>query len=102
MIEVGLGHELQRLLLSGDEANVNPLADIFHRLAEDGIIHELEEILLGVGLGHGSECGIFVDVGLEPCRLSESNDAMDFRELHPHSQIHLEISIVEDVLDTIT
>ena len=47
-IEVGLGHELQRLLSGGDQPVIGPLADIFHSLAEDRIIHELEKILFGV------------------------------------------------------
>ena len=42
-IEVGLGHELQRLLSGGDQPVIDPLADIFHILAEDRIIPSLKK-----------------------------------------------------------
>ena len=88
-IEIGLGHELQGLLLGGDEPDVDVLPNIFHCFAEDRIIHELEEVLLGVGLGFGAESSIQIYVVLEPWGLFEPDDPMAFRKLHAHLQIHL-------------
>lgn len=95
-------NELQRLLHVGNQTDIDSLADILHGLAEDRIIHELKEIFLGVGLGNGSELGVFVDLRLKPWGLPKSNDAMDLGELHPPSHIHLEVSILEDVLCVLT
>ena len=70
-------------------------------LAIDRVVHELEELFLHLGLGGGTEIGVLGDVGLEPARLLELDDAMDLRQLHPMLDVELEVEVVGDIVDLV-
>ena len=54
-----------------DKLHVDAVSEVLHRLAEDRVIHELEEVLLEVGSGPPSELGVQGDVWLHPRPLLE-------------------------------
>ena len=67
-------------------------------LTIDRVIHEFEELLLHLGLGCATEIGVLRDVGLEPARLLELDDAVDIRQLHPMLDVELEGEVVGDIV----
>ena len=67
-------------------------------LAVDIVIHEFEELLLHLGLGGGTEICIHCDVGLEPARLLELDDAVDFSQIHPMLDVEFQVEVVSDIV----
>ena len=70
-------------------------------LAIDRVIHEFEELLLHLGLGGGTDIEVLGDVGLEPARLLELDDAVDFIQLHPMLDVEFQVEIVGDIVDLV-
>ena len=78
----------------GLEADVSVLGLILTGLAVDWVIHEFEELFLHLALGGGTEIGVLRDVGLEPARLLELDDAVDLSQLHPILDVEFQVEVV--------
>ena len=70
-------------------------------LAIDRVVHELEELFFHLGLGAGTEIGVLGDVGLEPARLLEINDAVDLCQVHPVLDLEFQGEVVGDIVDIV-
>ena len=70
-------------LLVGHQLDVGSLSLVLHGLAEDGVVHQFEKVLLKLIGGSLALLGVKPDIWLQPCRLEEGDDAMDSRQLHP-------------------
>ena len=84
-------------LVRPDKLHVDAVSEVLHRLAEDGVVHELEEVVLEVGSGPLSELGVQGNVWLHPRPLLELEDFVDFPQPHPKIQVLLEGPVVQDV-----
>jgi len=50
-----------------DQPNIHPVADIFHRLATDAVVHEFEKIFFKLVLRLGTKVRIQLNVWFQPC-----------------------------------
>ena len=89
--------ELLTLFWVDHKANVRVLSLVLARLPVDGVIHQLEELLLHLRLGGGTEIGIIGDVRFEPARLMVLDDAMDLAQLQHMLDIEFEVEVLADV-----
>ena len=80
-----------------DKLHVDAVSEVLHRLAEDRVVHELEEVLLEIGSGLLPELGVQGDVWLHPRPLLELEDFVDFPQPHPKIEVLLEGSVMQDV-----
>src|ERR1043166_3115554 len=80
-----------------DYRDALPLSKVFHSLAKDTIVHELEEVFFKVILCFGSEGCIHLYIWLHPGRLIELNRLINMFQYHSLANIVLEISVVDDI-----
>ena len=90
-----------KLCCVSEEPYVSVLGLILTGLAVDRVVHEFEELFLHLGLGGGTEIGVLGDVRLEPARLLELDDAVDFSQLHPMLDVELQVQVVGDIVDLV-
>ena len=90
-----------KLCCVSKEPYVGVLGLVLTGLAIDRVVHELEELLLHLGLGCGTEIGVLRDVGLEPARLLELDDAVDLCQLHPMLDVEFQVEVVGDIVDLV-
>ena len=83
------------LLVFAHEFDVKALAEVFHRLLEYRVIHQLVQILLEPDGCLSLQLGVHPDVGLHPGSLLESEGTMDLFQTHNHRQEELVIAVVE-------
>jgi len=67
MIKVCFFHAFFQRLLVIDQPNIHPVADVFHRLAKDAVVHEFEKIFLKLVLHLGTKVRIQLNVWFQPC-----------------------------------
>ena len=77
--------------------DVHPFPEILHRLTEDRVVHQLEEVALKRGLGNTTEARVQVDIRSEPRTLIKRQHTMNLAELQTVFQIKLEVSVVNHV-----
>ena len=53
------------------------LSDVLHCFAENGVIHQFNEILLKIVCSVSPKLGVAIDVGFHPFRLIEFNHSMN-------------------------
>ena len=61
----------------GYEFNVLMFSYVFHCLIKHRVIYKLKEVLFEIVLCLGSKLGNEIDVGFQPCRLTEFNGSMN-------------------------
>ena len=76
-------------ILSVHYLDLRPLPDVLHGLAEDAVVHELEEVFLKLVLGHLPGLRVAGDVFFQELALGVSDTTVDFGQLHPVLQVLL-------------
>ena len=85
------------VLTRSHHLHINPLPQVLHGLPEDGLVHQLVEVLLKAAGGLLPELSIHPDVWLHPRSLVESEGTMDLSKTHAQRHVQLQIAIVEDI-----
>ena len=80
-----------------DKLHIDAVSEVLHRLAEDRVVHELEEVLLEIRCGPLPELGVQGNVRLHPRPLLELEDFLDLPQPHPKVQVLLEGPVVQNV-----
>ena len=86
------------LLVRAHQFDVDSLSQVLHGLTEDGVVHQFVEILLEGAGGLLPQLGVHPNVGLHPGALLEAQGAVYLFQLHPESQVKLEVAVVEHVV----
>ena len=63
--------------MGANQPHVDAVSEVHHGLAEDRVVHQLEEVLLEIRGGLLSEFGVQAEVWLHPSPLFEFEDFMD-------------------------
>jgi len=79
MIKVWFCRTFFQRLLVIDQPNIYLVADIFHRLAKDAVVHEFEKTFLKLVLRPGTKVRIQVNVRFQPCFLVKGDSAVTLR-----------------------
>ena len=74
------------------------LAQGFHCLAKDRIVHEFVEILFKVPAGLLVKLCVHPNVGLHPGDLVELQSSVDFLKPHTQGEIELKVAVVQHIL----
>ena len=93
--------QLLKLCCVGTEPCVGLLGLILAGLTIDRVLHEFEELFFDLRLGGGTEIGFLCDVGLEPARLLELDDAVDLRQLEPVRDVEFQAEVVCEIADLV-
>ena len=67
------------LLLVVDESYVDPIPNVFHRLAKYRVVHQFEEVILEVRGTFGAEVLIELDILFQPLLFDEFYSTMYLR-----------------------
>ena len=70
-------------LVRPDKLHVDAVSEVLHCLAEDRVVHELEEVLFEIRCGPLPELGVQGNVRLHPRPLLELEDFVDLPQPHP-------------------
>jgi len=73
-----LPHIFQRRLVI-DQPIIYPVADIFHCLAKDAVVHEFEKIFLKLILRPETKVRIQVNVWFQPCFFVKGDSVVNLR-----------------------
>ena len=84
-----------------EQSIVLVLEHIFARLSINGVVEQLEKVLLKVVCRLATQRRVLCDVRFQPARLRELDHGVDFAKDHAMLQVELEIAIMTEVLSLV-